>query len=396
MKFVFWLGLLWLGYVYVGYPLLVGLLAWVRRVRPVMRDDFLPTVAVLIVARNEEKDIGWKVTETLGWDYPADRLEVLVASDASDDRTDEILRAMNDSRLTVVRMEKRSGKNAGLNRLVGLARGDLLFFTDANAHIETGYLRKMVRHFADKRVGCVTGNWRSVREKADHAVSKGARLYWSFESLIKYLESQFGSVLACVGSIFCIRRSLYVPLDPDLANDLELPSRIGHAGYWIRYEPEAQVSEKDTRSPREEFARRRRICAQGMLAMWKLRKTLWGVRGWQFFSYKLLRWITLIPVLLVALASYGMVSEPLFLAIFSSLVFFFAAALAGGAFALAGRSGGHLVPVCFYFLLVITAGLTGVIEACLGRRYRVWEVPSLSRGGVPALLGSLPSQKEEP
>src|SRR6516164_3161604 len=141
MTALFWIGVLWIGYVYVAYPLILALLGKIQRVHPIIKDDFLPTVSVLISARNEEKDIGWKVTETLEWDYPRDRLEVLVASDASEDRTDEILLGIEDSRLKPVRMEHRGGKCVALNHLAQLAQGELLFFTDANAHIPARCLK---------------------------------------------------------------------------------------------------------------------------------------------------------------------------------------------------------------------------------------------------------------
>src|SRR5258708_2369560 len=93
----FWIAAAWLVYVYLGYPVSLWLLGFQRRFRPILQDGFLPKVSVLISARNEEKDIGWKVAETLNWDYPVDRLELLVASDASEDRTDEILHSVRDS-----------------------------------------------------------------------------------------------------------------------------------------------------------------------------------------------------------------------------------------------------------------------------------------------------------
>ena len=162
-------------------------------------------ISVLIAARNEEKDIGWKISETLGWDYPPEKLEILVASDASDDSTDEIVRSMSDPRVTFVRMKRRGGKVRALNKLAELARGEILFFTDANAHIGPQALRLMVRHFADHRVGCVTGDSRSIKERDRPAVSTGASVYWGYESAVKRLENRIGSVLVCDGAIFCIR-----------------------------------------------------------------------------------------------------------------------------------------------------------------------------------------------
>ena len=346
---IFWISVLWLGYVYAGYPLLLALLGLFRRVRPVISDDYLPTVSVLISARNEEKDIAWKVAETLAWDYPADRLEVLVASDASTDGTDEILQGIADPRLSYFKLEKRGGKIRALNLLAQRATGDLLFFTDANAHIAPGVLRKMARHFADPRVGCVTGTSRPLPE-----TDNGAGTYFSIESRISSMESRLGSVLVADGAIHCARRALYTPLDPNLANDLELPLRIGHAGLWTIFEPEAIAVERETSSPREEFSRRRRICAQGALGMWQLRFALRGLRGWQFFSHKFLRWLTLAPLFGILLAGW-----PLLLLALALLI---------------------RPRVTFYVLLGATGALTGVLDACLGRRFDIWEIPSLSRG----------------
>jgi len=379
MTLLFWIGVAWLGYVYVGYPLVLAVLALVHRVRPVTRDDFLPTVSVLIAAYNEERDIGWKVNETLQWDYPSERLEVLVASDASEDRTDEIVQGIKDSRLTFLRMEKRGGKNRALNRFVQRARGELLFFTDANAHIAAECLRRVVRHFADGRVGCVTGDTHFWQQDSA-VVGKGAGVYSDYESTIRHLESEIGSVLACDGAIFCMRRSLFEPLFPELANDLELPLRVGRAGYWIRHERGARVFEKDTRSPWESFRQRRRISAQGVLAMWKLRGSLSWLSGWQFVSRKLLRWLTLIPLVWVTVSALALSGRPVFAAILMLQVVFYGLALVGLSLALSGRSAGRYISVPFYVLLGSLSTLVGVVDACLGRRFAVWEIPKLSRG----------------
>src|SRR6516162_10075832 len=114
---MFWLSVAWLGYVWVGYPLILKALSWTRSFRWVTSNDYYPSVSVLIAARNEQKDIGWKLEQTLAWDYPADRLEVFVGSDASTDGTDDVIRSVHDLRLTFTRNQERAGKNATLNRL---------------------------------------------------------------------------------------------------------------------------------------------------------------------------------------------------------------------------------------------------------------------------------------
>lgn len=385
MSEVFLVAVGWLVYVYAGYPVILALVALRRRLRPVISERCEPSVSVLIAARNEEKDIGWKITETLGWDYPPEKLEILVASDASDDSTDEIVKSMGGPRVTFVRMKKRGGKVRALNRLAELARGEILFFTDANAHIGPQAVRLMVRHFADARVGCVTGDSRPIRESDNPAVSSGASVYWGYESTVKRLENRIGSVLVCDGAIFCMRAFLFHPLDPNLANDLETPMRIGASGSWITHEPAALVFERDTTSPFEEFQRRRRMCAQGMLAMMTLPGVLGGLRGWQFISHKFLRWTSLIPMLMVLASSAALAPHSLF---FSSMLIlqaiFYGLAALGLQRANAHRPVPTLIAIPFYVVLGVVGALVGQFDSLRGKRFDVWEISSSSRGPVEA------------
>lgn len=377
---LFSLGVLWLGYVYVGYPLSLRFLALVRRFRPQLQSDSLPSVSVLISARNEEKDIAWKIQETLNWDYPAELLDIFIASDASEDRTDEIVQSFADPRVKLVRLERRAGKNEALNRLAKLATGEIFFFTDANSHIGPSCLRRMVRHFADPRVGCVTGADRTMKEEKESAIGVGEKSYWGYELELQRLESNLGSVLICFGAIFCIRRSLFAPLQPDLANDLELPIRIGSAGYALLFEPHAWATEKATHSPKEEFNRRRRICGQGLLGFWRLRGTLTGLRAWQFVTRKFLRWMACLPLLFILIGTLGLVSHPTFAAIFIVQLALYLLATLGWVLNTRNSRQSGLFALPFYFVLVNTAAMLGLLDACRGRRYSVWEVASLTRG----------------
>lgn len=373
-------GVTWFAYVYAGYPLLLGFLALTRPVRCVRRDDFEPFVSVLISARNEEADIGWKISETLAWNYPRDRLQVLVGSDASEDGTDTIVRSISDPRVRLVRMDRRSGKGRVLNRLVRDAVGDMLFFTDANSHVGPDCLHQMVRHFADPKVGCVTGHSYAGLKEGSPVAETGTAVYWGHELLIKYLDDKFGAVLACDGAIFSIRRSLYTEVSPELANDLELPLKIYHAGYRVCFEPNARVMERDTISPSQEFARRRRICAQGALAMVRLRQTLRGLRAVQFLSHKVLRWLTIIPLTLLLLSSAAMMNQPFFATVFALQVAFYAAALAGSIQAARSASVSRLLSVPVYVVVNSIGAFTGVCDAIIGRRFDIWQSPTLTRG----------------
>jgi biofilm PGA synthesis N-glycosyltransferase PgaC len=378
-ELLFWSSVAWLLYVYAGYPFSLWILGGLRPFRPRDGEHSLPRLSVLISARNEEKDIERKVRETLDWDYPVGSLQLLIASDASEDRTDEILATIADPRLTTMRMERRVGKNEALNRLAQQATGDVLFFTDANSHIGSDCLRKMVRHFADSRVGCVTGVEQTIHEEGQAVVS-GTQAYLGYESSVAQLESRIGSVLVCDGAIFCIRRNLFAPLQPDLANDMELPLRIGGQGYALLFEPSARASEKSTASPREEFSRKQRIAAQGILGFWRLRKTLKGIRIWQFLSRKLMRWLVPIPLTVLLLTSAALAHNKYFLVCMILQLAAYAAALIAGVLEALSLRAGRLISVCYYFVLVHMAAMLGVVQACLGKRFAVWEVASESRG----------------
>ena len=379
---LFWSSAAWLGYVWIGYPLVLEALSLTRRFRSVAADDYYPTVSVVIAARNEQKDIGWKLAQTLAWDYPVDRLEVLIGSDASTDGTDEAIRSVRDSRLRFVRNQEQAGKNITLNRLVRLAHGDLLFFTDANTHIGPQCLRTMVRHFADPRVGCVTGMECNVTGPETSTITTGSNTYLEYESVVDTLESKLGSVLVCDGSVYCLRRALFTDLDPDLANDLEHPVRIGGAGAAILYEPQARSLECCTSSALEEFARRRRIAAQGALGMWRLRHELRGFRLWQFLSRKFLRWLTLLPLVIVLVTSFLLRREHLFAALFVAQIAFYVMALMGMWQHETSRANG-LLRLPFVFLLAHIAVCLGVLDACRRKRFATWNIAGLSRGPNP-------------
>ena len=379
-EFLFWLGVSWLAYVYVGYPLLLWLVGFFRPFHAIVSDSYLPKVSVLISARNEQKDIGWKIAETLAWDYPQEQLELLVASDASEDSTDQILGNVSDPRFRFLRLEERKGKNEALNRLCELAQGELLFFSDANSHIESATLRTMVRHFADPRVGCVTGIERTLREGNDSAVATGTRASLGYESLVNALESQIGSVLVADGSIFCTRRSLFGTLQQDLANDFELPARIGAANYAILFDPLVVSFEKSTSSPEEEFNRKRRICGQGILGFWRLRHCFRRLRAWQLVSRKFLRWIGVVPLALILSSNFWLVSHPFYALALALQVIFYGLAVVGWMAAVRRRQPTSATTFPFFFVAVNIAAFTGVIEAVFGKRFGVWESAAHSRG----------------
>src|ERR1035437_2417253 len=153
---VFWICIVLLGYVYLGYPLLVYL-AGVLFPKPILSSAIAPSVTVLITAFNEEAALANKLQNTLAIDYPRDLLEIIVASDGSTDRTDDIVREFADRGVKLFRQTSRSGKTATQNKAVEQATGEIILFSDATTLYESDVFHHLLPPFADKSVGCVAG-----------------------------------------------------------------------------------------------------------------------------------------------------------------------------------------------------------------------------------------------
>jgi cellulose synthase/poly-beta-1,6-N-acetylglucosamine synthase-like glycosyltransferase len=252
-KVLFWSSLGALAWTHVGYPLAAAALARLRP-RPVRSGDGTPTVSVVVTAHDEQAVIGRRLENLLALDYPADRLELVVASDASTDRTDEIVEAFADRGVRLVRCP-RGGKVAAQNRAVAETSGEIVAFSDANATWTPDALRKLVRPFADPSVAYVCG--RLALERADGSNREG--LYWRYELALRKAESLLHSVTGGNGSIYALRRTDYIDVDPRFGHDLALPYLMVQRGRRAVYEPEAVAFEKPTPSNETEYRRKVRM-----------------------------------------------------------------------------------------------------------------------------------------
>ena len=199
---VAWIMLASVAYVYAGYPALLWLVTRVSS-HPVRRAWITPPVTLVISAFNEAAIIGKKIENCLALDYPADRLEIIVVSDASTDATDAIVKSFGDRSVRLLRLPERQGKTAGLNVALSQASNEIVAFSDANILYTRTAIRCLVRGFADPRVGCVTGDSRYV-SAASTAAHIQESSYWSYEREVRDMESRLGSTVGGDGAIFAI------------------------------------------------------------------------------------------------------------------------------------------------------------------------------------------------
>ena len=261
-----------------------------------------PAVSIIISAYNEEGVIEEKIKNTLELDYPTGKLEIVVASDGSTDRTNQLAALYQDRGVRLLWQKERQGKSALLNQAVPQTNGEIIVFTDANAFLDRSALQNLVMHFQDERVGFVTGRTRYTCCTGS-SVEETTGMYNRYERYLKQKESMLGSCVGADGAIFAIRKNLYLPLRPGDLNDLTIPLQIIQQGYRGIME-ESAIAREDASSQMEgEIHRQIRITNRTLRALSRNRDLMnpFGnpLFAWQLFSHKLLR--LMVPFLMMTL-----------------------------------------------------------------------------------------------
>ena len=372
---IFWTCFLLVIYTYVLYPVLLFLVSSVarlwREVQTAPEVAPLPSVSMIIPAHNEERHLPAKLVNLGALQYPKDRLEILFASDGSTDATNEMLlcaAARND--ITLLVLPARGGKSAALNQAVGHARHDILVFSDAATLFAPDAVSKLVRHFANRRVGVVGG---ALQFEASDESRQTEGLYWRYELLLRLMESRIGVTLGASGAIYALRRECFVPLSADtLVDDLVVPMTARRLGFRVLYDPEARGTDVAASTVAGEFARRVRIATGSFRALGGLlRGPLDPVTAFAFVSHKLLRWT--LPFLLIGMlvTSAVLLDAPLYRALFALQVLFYAWGLVGYLFRQHIQSI-RFALVAYYLLAIHLAFLVGFIRYLSGRREIEW------------------------
>jgi cellulose synthase/poly-beta-1,6-N-acetylglucosamine synthase-like glycosyltransferase len=355
-------------YHYVGYPALLWVVGlFVGRRRPAPDPAARPSLSVIIPCHNEAGSLPGKLEDLKAADYPADRLEIIVVSDGSDDGTEEAAGRCDGVR--VLAWPERRGKPAALNAGAEAASGDILVFTDANARIPGDALAELVAPFADAAVGAVCG---------EQVISRGAKsegMYWRLESLVKRLEAGVGSVVGADGSLYAVRRELYrpVPADRLIMDDFYVSLSVVAAGRRLAYAPRAVAHEEALDDGRREFRRKARIMAGSLAALSALPTSIWRRIPFQLYSHKVLRWLG--PAFLVAaiFASAGAAAlgSTAGAALLAAQLLFYVCAVAG--WVLGGGRAPFVFRAPFFFVMANAALGAGWLEYFAGRNEAAWD-----------------------
>lgn len=373
---LFWMLVGLVAYTYAGFPLLVFLRGKFMR-RPYRQADETPFVTLVVAAYNEEASIAEKLENILALDYLREKLQVIVASDGSTDRTNEIVARYADRGIALLPLP-RVGKAAALNAAVAAATGEILVFSDANSLYAPDALRALVRPFADPQVGGVAGNQVYVTPGEASPSGEGERGYWSFDRWLKFYESEAGNTISATGAIYAIRRHLFQPVPEGVTDDFVTSVRVIAQGYRLVFAPEAVAYEPVAKTEKVEFGRKVRVITRGLRGVWMVRELLnpfrYGFYAVQLFSHKVLRRMVVFPWIVLFLLSFSLWDAGL---IYRAAALAQAGLYAGGlaGFLLrhtrVGRSKFLALP--FFFCMVNAAVVVATFNLLRGQKIVLWE-----------------------
>jgi cellulose synthase/poly-beta-1,6-N-acetylglucosamine synthase-like glycosyltransferase len=374
---VFWTCLGTVLYIYVGYPLTIMLLSLVHR-RDVRKGSTVPDLTIVIAAFNEEAVIERTILNKLSQDYPTNKLSVVVVSDASTDRTDEIVQRLaeaNGGRVRLLRQEPRQGKTQALNLAVSSISTAIVVFSDANSMYSPNAISTLVRSFADQDVGYVTGNM-VYTNPAGTSVGEGSGQYMSYENLLRRLEMRVGSIVGVDGGIDAIRRDLFVPMRPDQLPDFVLPLKVVAQGKRVVYEPDARVYESTLSDAQGEFRMRVRVALRALWALFDERAMLnpfrHGFFSWQLLWHKMFRYAAFVPLIGLAISNAILISESDFYAVFMALQATVYGLSGLGHIFSASRASPSYLLLPYYFVLLNIACVVAFWKFANGQRVIVW------------------------
>jgi len=306
IEIIIWINIFLLFNIFFLYPAIISVAAKIFGKPVNSSEDYQPEITIIIAAYNEEKLIREAVESIYDSDYPINKMHVIIGSDGSTDRTVEILKELEEKYESLKYYEfDRSGKNYVLNQLVPKTNTDLIFYMDADLRIVNGTLSRMVKILSDEQVGAVLASIRIIGDKSDKTTGGfGESLYQGYETILRKNESRICSNINSLGTLYGIKREVYLPIPNDLVcDDLFRMLITATNKKRIIFDSESVVNEVREKSTREELVRRIRLAGGGLSTVWSCRKILNPKYGWiSFFvwNHKVLRWLSPFYLIIIA------------------------------------------------------------------------------------------------
>ncbi len=375
IQFIFWASFFLLFYTYIGYFLILKTLVWIKsKLKKTSIDEtkenknfVFSFVSIIIAAYNEEKVIARRIENLLRQDYPRDKMEIIVASDGSTDKTVEIARQYEKYGIKVLDFKQNRGKAAVHNDAAKEAKGEILIFTDAETEFERNFVKKIVEVYSDSKFGVGAGE---LIFRSPETFGETEGIYWEIEKKLRYYEYLLGILPFASGACFSIRKKLYeeIPLHSDIDNIL--PLRAIQKGYKVFYCKDAIAYEYTVSNPKQLFRKRYRTALRSMTDILSelsnlIKKKKWGVI-FVLFSHRFLRWwgSLLVPVLFfinLKLFNYGL----LYQIVFTCQILFYIFALLGFL--------QKISSIAYSFILANIAFIFAIFSYFKGKKIASWK-----------------------
>lgn len=376
IKAVFFVSFFFIFYTYFGYTAVLYFISAFRKVgKQAGTGTNYPFISLVIAAYNEEQIIAEKVENSLQLDWPEDKLEILVVSDGSTDRTNDIVRGFGDPRVKLLDFYDRGGQCVSFDRGTEAARGEIILFSDATGMFNSDVVKLLTDKFSDPSIGCIAGTIRYKKEGTN--VTEGISSYWRFENYLKKLQSKAFSNTTISGCIHAIRKELYTSTDPSTGSDMVVPMSVISKGFKVLFEPEAVTVQTLTHEYSNELERRVRIPIRGLTTLLKHKDLINPLKypglSFHVLSHKGLRWLA--PVFFIAffLSNLALAGNGfLYQTTMALQIIFYMLALVG-LILKDKKIDNPLFVGPYYFCLLNIGAFIGLIKFITGKRISTWE-----------------------
>ena len=374
MEILYYFSIVILVYIYVGYPFVLLIISNLYGVK-INKGFCMPMITVLISAYNEEKVIRKTIENKLIQDYPKDKYEIIVVSDGSNDRTDDIVNEFQVPNVRLIRQSPRKGKTSALNLATKLAKGKIIVFSDANSIYDKQVLARIARCFADERVGYVTGKMIYL-DPDGSIIGDGCNAYMKYENKLRELETKTGSVIGVDGGIDAMRMELYEELNNDQLPDFVQPLQVLKKGYRVIYEPTALLMEDSLKDTDSEFRMRVRVTLRAIWGLYDMRALLnpfkYPFISFKIISHKLLRYLAWLPLLMLLITNLFLVDNRLFyiLSFIAQIILYFIVLI--GSRCNNKNNMPVFVSLPYYFFIINYASAVALMKFLQGKKMTVW------------------------
>ena len=362
-------------YSLLGHIFLTVLLSFFSKFKIKKDENYSPSVCFMIAAYNEEDQIAEKIKNTLEIDYPKEKLKIVVVSDGSTDNTDTIVKTFSKEGVELRRVEGRVGKTEARNVAVLERTEEIIVFSDATAIYEKNSVKELVSNFSDSSIGMVSGKLKYFDKSLSH-VGAATKIYWTYELMIKKVQSRLKTLTGAVGCINAFRRDLFFKLPPNVIEDFTFPLMIIAQGKRVIFENNAVAYERTTQNSNQEYKMRLRVIRGGMTGFSYALPRLVKAKQWtailQLFSHKVMRWgmpLFLIALYLVSIAGLieGKNNDFFLLLLLMQNLIFFSGIL--GFF----NTKNKFLAFANYFLVVNTASAQAFIKTLTSKLEATWD-----------------------